>query len=126
MYMPLVQGYRYIIQARSSLVDWPKWQKLKKENKRTVEMFIFEEVLCRWGGCEEIATDNALAMVAALDLLSKTYHINHNHIWISAYNSRANGIVKRSHRIIWDSIVKACNGDITQWLNVAPYVFWAD
>ena len=63
-------------------------------------------------------------MVAALDWLSKTYHINH--IWISAYNSRANGIVERSHRTIHNSIVKACNGDITQWLNMVPYAFWAD
>ena len=49
-----------------------------------------------------------------------------NHIWISAYNSRANGVVEHSHRTIHDSIVKACNGDITQWLNMAPYAFWAD
>ena len=102
MYMPLVQGYSYIIQARCSLVDWPKWQKLKKENRRMVGMFIFKEVLCRWGGCEEIVTDNMLPMVAALDWLSKTYHINH--IWISAYNSRANSIVKNSYRTIWDSM----------------------
>ena len=62
--------------------------------------------LCR------IVTDNVLAMVAALDWLSKTYHINH--IQISAYNSRASSIVECSHRTIRDSIVKACDGDITQ------------
>ena len=73
---------------------------------------------------EAVVTDNAPAMVAALDWLSKTYHINH--IWISAYNSRANGIVKHFYRTIRDSIVKACDGNNTQWLNVAPYVFWAN
>ena len=79
-------------------------------------MFVFEEVLCRWGGCKEIVTDNMPAMVAALDWLLKTYHINH--IRISAYNSRTNGVVEHSHRTIRNSIVKACNWDITQWLNM--------
>ena len=94
MYMPLVQGYHYIIQACCLLIDWLEWWKLKKENGRTIGMFIFEEILCWWGGCEKVVTNYALAMVAALDWLSKMYHINH--IQISAYNSRANSIVKCS------------------------------
>jgi len=48
------------------------------------------------------------------------------HIRISAYNSRANGIVERQHRTIRDSIVKACDGDISRWPTVTPHVFWAD
>jgi len=124
MFMPTVQGYRYIVQGRCSLVSWAEWRKLKKENGRTLGGFVFEEVLCRWGGIEEIVTDNGPAMIAALDWLSKTYHINH--IRISPYNSKANGIVERSHRTIRDSIVKACDGDITKWVDMAPYVFWAD
>jgi transposase InsO family protein len=124
MFMPLVQGYRYIVQARCSLISWPEWRKLKKENGRTLGAFIFEEILCRWGGLEEIVTDNGPAMLAALEWLSEKYHINH--IRISAYNSKANGIVERSHRTIRDSIVKACDGDITRWVNMASYTFWAD
>ena len=68
--------------------------------------------------------DNGTAFVAALDWLSEKYHINH--IRISAYNSKANRIVERSHRTIRDSIVKACNSDITQWPNMTSHVFWAD
>ena len=92
MFMPLVQGYRYIIQARCSLIAWPEWRKLKKENEQTLGLFIFEEIVCRWGGVEEIVTDNGPAMVAALEWLSEKYHINH--IRISAYNSKANGVVE--------------------------------
>ena len=124
MFMPLVQGYRHIVQARCSLISWPEWRKLKKENGRTLGTFIFEEILCRWGGLEEVVTDNGPAMLAALEWLSKKYHINHIHI--SAYNSKANGIVERSHRTIRDSIVKACDGDITKWVDLASHTFWAD
>jgi len=54
--------------------------------------------LCRWDAVEEIVTDNGTAFVAALDLLADRYGIRH--IRISAYNSRANGIVERQHRTI--------------------------
>jgi len=97
---------------------------LRTETARTLGAFIFEEILCRWGGLEEIVTDNSTPFVAALDWLAKKYHIRHIHI--STYNSKANGIVERSHRTIRDSLVKACNRDITQWPVFAPHIFWAD
>ena len=52
------------------------------------------------------------------------YHITHIHI--SPYNKQANSIVERSHRSIHDSIIKACDGDISHWPIVTPYIFWAD
>ena len=68
--------------------------------------------------------DNRTAYVTALDWLSRRYGIWH--IWISAYNSRANSIVEQQHRSIRDSLVKACNGDTSRWPAVAPFIFWAD
>lgn len=124
MHMPTSHGYTYIVQAHCSLTTWPEFQMLKSETGRTLGAFLFEEVLCRWGAVEEIVSDNGTPFVTALDWLSKKYHINHIHI--SAYNSRANGIVERSHRTIHDSLVKSCNGDITQWPLLASHVFWAD
>jgi len=124
MLMPPAAGYRYIVQARCSLTAWPEWRALRTETGRTLAAFIFEEILCRWGVVEEIVTDNGTAFVAALTYLADRYGIRH--IRISAYNSRANGIVERQHRTIRESIVKACNGDITKWPVVAPHAFWAD
>ena len=124
MFMPHASGFRYIVQARCSLTAWPEWRALRTETGRTLGAFLFEEVLCRWGAVEEIVTDNGTAYVAALDWLAKRYGIRH--IRISAYNSRANGIVERQHRTIRESIVKACEGDIAKWPAVAPFAFWAD
>jgi hypothetical protein len=124
MFMPTSHGFTHIVQARCSLSNWPEWRMLRSETGRTIGSFIFEEILCRWGGLEEIVTDNGTPFVAALNWLSEKYHINH--IRISAYNSKANGLVERSHRTIRDSIVKACNGDVTKWPALTPHVFWAD
>jgi hypothetical protein len=69
-------------------------------------------------------TDNGTAYVAALDWLTKHYGIQH--IRILAYNSHTNGIVERQHCTIHESIVKACEGDTSKWLTVAPLTFWAN
>jgi transposase InsO family protein len=124
MFMPPAAGYRYIVQARCSLSAWPEWRALRSETGQTLAAFIFEDILCRWGAVEEIMTDNGTAFVAALDYLTDRYGIRH--IRISAYNSRANGIVERQHRTIRESIVKACEGNISKWPTVAPHAFWAD
>jgi hypothetical protein len=124
MYMPTACGYTYLVQARCLLSNWPEWRMLKTEMGQTLGAFIFEEILCRWGGIEEIVTDNGSPFLVAVNWLSMKYHINH--IRVSAYNSRANGLIERSHRTIHNSLVKACNGDITQWPSFAPHVFWAD
>ncbi|KAF8237618.1 hypothetical protein L208DRAFT_1512233, partial [Tricholoma matsutake] len=59
-----------------------------------------------------------------LKYLSKHYHINH--IRISGYNSHANGLIKRAHFDIQQSLYKAVNGDQIQW-SVGTYsVFWAE
>ena len=122
--MPPATGYRYIIQARCSLTTWPEWHALRTETGHTLGAFIFEDILCRWGAIEEIVTDNGSAFVAALTYLEDCYAIRH--IRISAYNSRGNGIIERQHRMIRESIVKACQGEIHKWPVVAPHAFWAD
>ena len=124
MFMPAAGSFRYIVQARCSLTAWPKWRALHTETGQTIGTFIFEEILCHWGAVEEIVTDNGSAYVAALDWLANRYRIRHIHI--SAYNSQANGIVKRQHQMIHDSLVKACDGDTSKWPAAAPFVFWAN
>jgi hypothetical protein len=103
---------------------WPEWRALRVKNGRTLAAFIFEDLLCRWGAVEEIVTDNGSAFVTVLDTLTNRYGIRH--ICISAYNSHANGIVKRQHRMICESLVKACKGNFLKWPTLIPHTFWAD
>jgi len=97
---------------------------LSQENGQAIGKFIFQEILCRWGAIAEIIMDNGTLIITALDWLAKKYHINH--IWISAYNKQANGLVEHSHCSIRKSIVKVCDSDISCWPEVTPYVFCAD
>jgi len=92
MFMPPAGGFRYITQARCSLTAWLEWRALCIETGRTLGMFLFEDILCRWGAVKEIVTNNGTPYVAGLDWLVDRYGIRH--IRISPYNSHANGIVK--------------------------------
>ena len=81
-------------------------------------------MLCRYGACPELVTDNGKPFVAALDYLKTRYHINH--IRVSAYNSRANGIVERRHFDVQEALVKAADGNESKWSEHAYSVFWAE
>ena len=48
------------------------------------------------------------------------------HIQISGYNSRANGLIERSHFDVRQSLFKAVDGDQSKWSNGAHSVFWAE
>src|SRR6266481_4808767 len=124
MLMPTVNKFRYLVQARCALSSWPEWRPLWRETEKTLGDFIFEEILCRWGGVAEIVTDNGPAFVAAAGYLSEKYGIHH--IKISPYNSQANGLVERKHFDVRESLMKACENDHSQWVTMAPVVFWAD
>ena len=122
--MPVSGQYRYIVQGRCSLSHYPEFRCLRKETARTLGEWIFEDILCRWGSLVEIVTDNGSAFVAAINYLSKKYHINH--IRISGYNSRANGIAERPHFDVRQGLFKASDGDQKKWSQNAYSVFWAD
>ncbi|KAL4257831.1 Gypsy Retrotransposon Integrase-like protein [Pleurotus pulmonarius] len=124
MVQPLANRFRYVVHARCALTAYPEWRALRRETAEHIGMFIFQDILCRWGAVEEIITDNGTPFVKAVDYLAKTYGIHH--IRISPYNSQANGLVERQHYNVREAISKACDGDEKKWVSVAPAVFWAE
>ena len=124
IHLPMSGGYKYIIQARDSLLGWPEFAPLRKENRRTLGTFLFEQLMCRWGVLIEIVTDNGTPFVAALEWLSGKYNVSH--IRISGYNSQANGLVESTHRTVRTVLMKAGNGDLRGWHERLPHVMWAD
>ena len=124
MHMPPSSGHKYIVQGQCSLVYWPEWAKLKKENVKSLGEWILWDIIYHWGLLLEIVTDNGPAFPKALAYLEKRYHIRH--IRISGYNSRANGLVEHSYFEVREAIFKVCDGDQSKWSSVADSVFWAE
>jgi hypothetical protein len=97
---------------------------LRRETAKTIALWILRAIIYRWGTLTEIVSDNGAPFVKAIEYLAKHYHINH--IRISGYNSRANGIVERSHFDVQQALYKAADGDASKWSTIAYSVFWAD
>jgi hypothetical protein len=97
---------------------------IQEENDQSLSAFIFEEILCRWGGIAEIVTDNGPAFVKAADTLAHRYGIWH--IKISAYNKQVNGLVERKHYDVRKAVMRTCGNQESQWTNILPQVFWAE
>jgi hypothetical protein len=124
MHLPPSGGFKFIIQGRCSVVHYPEFDMLRNENARAIGEWLLKCFIYRWGTLVEIVSDNGGPFVKAIGYLSKKYHINH--IRISGYNLRANGIVERSHFDIRQALFNAAGGDQMKWSSVAHSVFWAD
>ena len=128
MHMPKSGAYRYIVQARCALSHYPEWRMLQAERGPAIADWIFQDILCRWGTISEIVTDNGTPFLAALDTLAGKYHVHH--IRISGYNSKANGIVERSHFDVRQALIKAAEKDPqtekVHWARAAYAVFWSE
>ena len=124
MHLPHSASCAFIVQGRCSLTNYPEFRALRKETAQAISDWIFQDILCRWGTLVKIVSDNGKPFVAALRYLVKKYHIKH--IRISGYNSRANGIVERSHFNVWQALYKAADGKQNRWAQVAHSVFWAE
>jgi hypothetical protein len=122
--MPRNGNYRYVHHARDALTSYPEGRAATSDSAKVIADFIFQDILCRWGGLAELVTDNAPPYIAALDILAERYGIRH--IRISGYNSRANGIVESKHFDVREAIMKTCAGNESKWREVIPQVFWAE
>jgi len=117
-------GKTALVQARCALSSYVEWRALGKVDAAVIARFLYEDVLCRWGCIQEIVTDNGPEVQGAVEELLEKYRIEH--IKVSAYNKRANGLVERKHFDVRESLMKACRRRPSQWLTVAPLVFWAE
>src|SRR6267378_2644122 len=124
MHLPKSGGFKYLVQGRCSLVHWPEFDMLRKETAKALAEWLMRCFIWRWGTLSEIVTDNGAPWLKALEYISKRYHINH--IRISGYNSRTNGIVERSHFDVRQALFKAADRDQSNCHSVVYSVFWSD
>ena len=76
-------------------------------------MFVLEDLILQYGCIGKIVTDNGLEFKGVLSELLKKYSIPQ--VYISPYNSQANGMVEQGHFAVREALVKACQGDIHLW-----------
>lgn len=124
MVMPKARGYRYIVAARDDLSRASEGRALKHATAQSLKNFFWDQIFCRYGAIKSVVTDNGPEVQGAFSELMDQYGIPQ--VKISAYNSKANGVVERGHFIIREAIVKICAGRISQWPDKVQLAFFTD
>jgi Integrase zinc binding domain len=122
---PASNGCKYIAHGRDNLSSWPEGRALRDEKARSIALWIYEDVLCRWGAIRVIVTDNGSNFLAAVQWIEHKWGIKH--ITISPYNSQANGSIERPHWDIRQMLYKATGAaNVNKWYWFLDSVLWAD
>jgi len=122
---PASNGCKYIVHGRDNLSSWPEGRGIRDEKARTIALWLYEEILCRWGVIRMIVTDNGSSFIAAVQWIEKKWGIKH--VKISPYNSQANGTIERPHWDIRQMLYKAAGAaNVKQWYWFFNSVLWAD
>jgi hypothetical protein len=107
------------------LTSWPEGRAIRDEKARTIGLWLYEDILCRWGSLRKIITDNAEAFKAAAQWIAAKWGIKH--ITISAYNSQANGSIERPHWDLRQMIYKTVGEkNLSKWFWFFHAILWAD
>ena len=83
-----------------------------------------EDIVYRYGCIGRIVTDNGPEFKGALSEMLEQHGIPQ--VFISPYNSQANGVVEQGHFAIRETLVKACEGKIHLWPDKLPAALFAD
>jgi hypothetical protein len=121
---PKSNGCGHVAHGRCGMTSWVEGRPLREETGRTLGLWLFEDVICRWGCFIEIITDNSGPYKAAVAWLEQKYGIKG--IKISSYNSKANGKIERSHWDLRQMLYKATGGNPSKWFWFFFHVLWAD
>ena len=122
---PASNGCKYVVHGRDGLTSWAEGRGLRDEKARSIAMWLYEDILCRWGSLREIVTDNAESFKAAIEWAERKWGIAR--INISAYNSKANGAIERPHWDIRQMLYKATGAaNTSKWYWFLNAVLWAD
>ena len=125
VYMPVVDGFGFIVFARDDLSGWVEGKALKNANSANVSKFIYEDVICRHGCPLRIVLDGGSENLDLTRDLLERYKIRRTAI--SAYHPQSNGLVERGHGPIVNSLAKICRQRKTDnWIQFLSLVLWAD
>ena len=118
MTMKTVDGYKYIITAMDYFSKNMEMRALKAKTVKNVAIFLYEEVICRWGSPDMIITDQGREFCNTINKeLMKRACCKHR--ITSAYHPQSNGLVERQNRSTTQFLLKNmdCQDD---WVQMIP------
>ena len=124
MKMPEAKGKNWIVACRDDLSGTTEGRALASDNARAIASFFVEQIIFRYGTVGVVVTDNGPSLEGEFARIVKKYNLHR--IKISPYNSQGNSPVERGHFIMRETLVRMCNGNLSQWPSLLPAAIFAD
>ena len=105
--MPPVKEKKFLILTRCNLFRWIKGRAFPTAISQHVAKFIWEECIYKHEIFSKLIIDGRPKNKHLIKTFTKKYDIKR--VVISAYNSKANKIIKRSHKPIKATLAKIIN-----------------
>src|ERR1044072_9216362 len=84
---------------------WLEARPLRHANATSVAIFIYKEIICRYGSLKVIQSDQGTHFVnQVIEQLTERFRIRHS--LSSAYHPQSNGLVERFNRTLCEGIAK--------------------
>jgi hypothetical protein len=113
------QKKRYIILATDYATKWVEARATWKNDAQTSALFLFEEIMMRFGHPLELVSDRGTHFLndVIVDLTTK-YLIKHQKT--TPYNPKANGLTERANGIVGKILNKMVSAHKTDWDRKLP------
>src|SRR6266508_2332630 len=100
-----------------SLIDiferWPEARPLKAANMNTIAIFLYEEIICRFGALRILQSDKGIHFVnEVIQRLTKRFRIKYS--LSSSYHPQSNRLVERFNKMLCEGIAKLAE-EVDQW-----------
>jgi len=122
--LPERERYDCLVVARDDFSGWVEAKPMKQADSRKVARFIWEDLICRHGLFGKLKVDGGSEFKK--DVIKELEKYGIHRVVISAYNSKANGMIERGHQPLIAALIALTNGGRKSWVPFLRWVLFAD
>lgn len=122
--LPQCGMFDSLVVARDDFSGWVEAKPMKNPTSKKIAKFIYNDIICRHGVFGHIRLDGGPEFKGAV--IKELNRLGIRRTTISAYNSKANGMIERGHQPIIVALIALTKRGKKSWLEHLPTVLFAD
>jgi hypothetical protein len=119
-----ITGARYIITTTEYLTRWVEVAPMKDCSAKTIENFLFEQVITRFGCPRFLLSEKGTHFINnTINAMNEYFEFHHQKS--TPYHPQENGTVEEFNKILENALTKLCNVNKDDWDLKISSLLWA-